>query len=214
MTYTFTRDTIKSFLINQTPFDQLSDSALEKLMAKLQPLRYRMGQALLVREKLPTQVIILYEGQARLLGYDPRTKMPVTLRILEPGTVVGWASLVRGIACETVTASTELIGFALPAADFLELLVQEPAFRIAFQDSCALIELFDVLGAQLLQQADGTADLKELASEIYPEAKVLKLAPGKQSTQQFDPDWVWLVSSGLITDFPVGSRLIPNNGHS
>ncbi|MGA7934415.1 MAG: cyclic nucleotide-binding domain-containing protein, partial [Kovacikia sp.] len=163
MTYTYTRDTIKSFLINQTPFDQLSDSALEKLMAKLQPLRYRMGQALLVREKLPTQVIILYEGQARLLGYDPRTKMPVTLRMLEPGTVVGWASLVRGIACETVTASTELIGFALPAADFLALLAQESAFRIAFQDSCAFIELFDVLGAQLLQQADGTADLKELA---------------------------------------------------
>jgi ATP-binding cassette, subfamily B, bacterial HlyB/CyaB len=213
MTYTYTRDTIKSFLINQTPFDQLSAAALEKLMAKLQPLRYRMGQALLVREKLPTQVIILYEGQARLLGYDPRTKMPVTLQILEPGTVVGWASLARGIACETVTASTELIGFALPADDFLDLLAQEPAFRIAFQDSCALIELFDVLGAQLLQQADGTADLKELATEIYSEAKVLSLPPGKHPTQQLDPDWVWLVSSGVITNYPVGSRLIPNHGH-
>jgi HlyB family type I secretion system ABC transporter len=213
MTYTYTRDTIKSFLINQTPFDQLSASALEKLMAKLQPLRYRMGQALLVREKLPTQVIILYEGQARLLGYDPRTNIPVTLQILEPGTVVGWASLARGIACETVTASTELVGFALPAADFLELLAQEPAFRVAFQDSCAPIELFDLLGAHLLQQADGTADLKELATEIYSEAKVLRLPTGKQPIPPLDPDWVWLVSSGVITNFPVGSRLIPNNGH-
>jgi len=43
------------------------------------------------------------------------------------------------------------------------------------------------LGAQLLQQADGTADLKELATEIYPETKVLSLPPGRQSTQQFDP---------------------------
>jgi ATP-binding cassette, subfamily B, bacterial HlyB/CyaB len=214
MTYTYTRDTIKSFLINQTPFDQLSAPALEKLMAKLQPLRYRMGQALLVREKLPTQVIILYEGQARLLGYDPRTNIPVTLHILEPGTVVGGTSLVRGIACETVTASTELIGFTLPANDFLELIAQEPAFRAAFQDSCALIELFDVLGAQLLQQADGTADLKELATKICSEAKVRILPPGKQSIQQFDPDWVWLVSSGAITNFLVGSRLIPNNGHA
>jgi ATP-binding cassette, subfamily B, bacterial HlyB/CyaB len=214
MTYTYTRDTIKSFLINQAPFDQLSASALEKLMAKLQPLRYRMGQALLVREKLPTQVIILYEGQARLLGYDPRTNIPVTLHILEPGTVVGGTGLVRGIACETVTASTELIGFALPAADFLELLAQEPAFRAAFQDSCALIELFDALGAQLLQQADGTADLKELSTEIYSEAEVRILPPGKQSTQPFDPNWVWLVSSGVITDFPVGSRFIPREGHA
>jgi ATP-binding cassette subfamily B protein len=213
MTYTYTRDTIKSFLINQTPFDQLSASALETLMAKLQPLRYRMGQALLVREKLPTQVIILYEGQARLLGYDPRTKMPVTLQILEPGAVVGWASLVRGIACETVTASTELIGFALSASDFLGLLAQEPAFRVAFQNPCALIELFDLLGAQLLEQADGTADLKELATKVYSEAKLLRLSPGKQPLPPLDPDWVWLVSSGVITNFPVGSRLIPNNGH-
>jgi HlyB family type I secretion system ABC transporter len=214
MTYTYTRETIKSFLINQTPFDQLSAAALEKLMAKLQPLRYRMGQALLVREKLPTQVIILYEGQARLLGYDPRTNIPVTLQILEPGTVVGWASLVRGIACETVTASTELIGFALSANDFLELLAQEPSFKAAFQDPCALIELFDVLGAQLLQQADGTADLKELATEIYSETKVRVLPAGKQPISPLDPDWVWLVSSGVIANFPVGSRLIPNNGHS
>ncbi len=213
-TRTYTRDAIKSFLVNHSPFDQLSVLALEQLIAKLQPLRYRMGQALLVREKLPTQVIIVYEGQARLLGYDPRTNIPATLQILEPGTVAGWASLARGIACETVTASTELIGFALPAADFLALLAQEPAFRVAFQDPCAFIELFDVLGTQLAQQADGTADLRELATEVYAEAKVLKLSPGRQSTQQFDPDWVWLVSSGLITDFPVGSRLIPDNGRS
>jgi ATP-binding cassette, subfamily B, bacterial HlyB/CyaB len=214
MTYTHTRDTIKSFLINQTPFDQLSASALEKLMTKLQPLRYRMGQALLVREKLPTQVIILYEGQARLLGYDPRTNIPVTLQILEPGTVIGWAGLVRGIACETVTASTELIGFALPAADFLALLTQESSFRLAFQDQCSLIELFDLLGAQLAQQADGTVDLKELATEIGSAVQVRILPTGRQSAQQLDPDWVWLVSSGVITNYPVGSRLIPNNGHS
>jgi ATP-binding cassette, subfamily B, bacterial HlyB/CyaB len=213
MTYTYTRDTIKSFLVNQTPFDQLSASALETLMAKLQPLRYRMGQALLVREKLPTQVIILYEGQARLLGYDPRTNIPVTLNILEPGTIVGGASLVRGIACETVTASTELIGFALSANDFLALLAQEPAFKAAFQDPCALIELFDLLGAQLLQQADGTADLKALATEIHSETKVRVLPAGKQPIPPLDPDWLWLVSSGVITNFPVGSRLISHNGH-
>ncbi len=213
-TRTYTREAIKSFLVNYSPFDQLSASALEQLIAKLQPLRYRMGQALLVREKLPTQVIIVYEGQARLLGYDPRTNIPATLEILEPGAVAGWAGLARGIACETVTASTELIGFALPSADFLALLALEPAFRVAFQDPCAFIELFDVLGAHLVQQADGTADLKELATEIHSEAKVLSLPPGKQSAQQLDPDWVWLVSSGMITNFPVGSRLSPHNGRS
>jgi len=50
-----------------------------------------MGQAILVRE-YAIQVSIIYEGQARLLGYDPRTQTLVTLKLLRPGEVLlGWS---------------------------------------------------------------------------------------------------------------------------
>jgi len=43
-----------------------------------------MGQPILLRETLPAFVAILYEGQARLLGYAPQTKVPETLQLLQP----------------------------------------------------------------------------------------------------------------------------------
>jgi ATP-binding cassette subfamily B protein len=61
------------------PFDRLPSDALQLLLQTAQPLRYRVGQPLLRREVLTQQVIVLLEGQARLLGYDPRTQQPVTL---------------------------------------------------------------------------------------------------------------------------------------
>ena len=59
------------------PFDQLPDAALKQLLQSAQPLKYRVGQPILRREVLTQQVVVVLEGQARLLGYDPRNQQPV-----------------------------------------------------------------------------------------------------------------------------------------
>lgn len=201
---------IQEFLTDLPPFNQLPSVVLERLVKKFQFLRYRMGQAILVQETMPTQIAILYQGQARLLGYDPRSQTPVTLKLLEAGELLGWVSLLREIPCETATASTETICLTLSAADFLALLKQEPSFAAAFQNRCALIEVFDLLGAELARRADGTTNLKELALTAWSEAVVLNyLPPGKIPPSQINPNLAWLVSGGTLADFPVGSRLIP-----
>lgn len=209
---TYTKSTIHEFLAGLSPFNQLSAIELERLAEKFQPLRYRMGQAILVREKVPAQVVILYQGQARLLGYDPRTPQgtPITLKLLEPGEVIGWAGMVRGVPCETAIASTEVVGLTLPASSFLTLLEQAPALAAAFRDRCGLIEVFDLLGAELARRADGTANLKELALKVWPEAVVLNLPPGKTPLHKIDPNLVWFVSGGNLANLPVGSRLALN----
>src|SRR4028118_1266241 len=98
--------TIQEFLAGISPFDQLSSAALLRLSTQCQLLRYRMGQAIVVRERMPAQVAILFEGQARLLGYDPRRPAPVTLKLLQPREIIGWVGLVRGGPCGTAIAST------------------------------------------------------------------------------------------------------------
>jgi len=75
MTYTTTN--IQEFLTGITPFNQLKPLALKKLLEKAQLYRYRMGQVILAREKMPAQISILYSGQVRLLGYEPQTQIPV-----------------------------------------------------------------------------------------------------------------------------------------
>ncbi|HEY9858180.1 MAG TPA: cyclic nucleotide-binding domain-containing protein, partial [Candidatus Obscuribacterales bacterium] len=105
--------TIRDFLAGRPPFDQMSTAGLSRLSEKCQLLRYRMGQAVVVREEMPSQVVIVYQGQLRLLGYHPQNQMVVTLKLLGPGEVVGWAGLVREVACETAIASTEAICITL-----------------------------------------------------------------------------------------------------
>lgn len=207
MTYTIVD--IQNFLAGTSPFDQLSAAVIEQLSEKFQLLRYRMGQAILVRETMPDKIAILYQGQARLLGYAPQSTAPVTLQLLKPGEILGVASLVRGVACETAIASTETICLTLPSSDFLALLELEPLLAALVSNRCALIEVFDLLGAELERRANGAANLKELAISACIEAVVLNLPPGKTPLHQLDPNRLWLVSGGSPTNFAVGSRLTP-----
>lgn len=107
------------------PFDKLDSTVLDGIVNKLEPLRYRMGQAILVKENLPARIAILYDGQARLLGYPPGAIAPQTLEKLEPGAIIGATSVIRGVPCETVIASTETVCLTLKVADFQELLEEE-----------------------------------------------------------------------------------------
>jgi HlyB family type I secretion system ABC transporter len=209
---TYTKTTIQDFLASVAPFDRLSPTALATLTEQCQLLRYRMGQAIVVRDKMPAQVNILYEGQARLLAYDPRTQRPVTLDLMQPGAVLGWIGLVRGVPCETAIASVETIALVLSAADFLALLDREPQIAAVFRDQCTPIETFDLLGAELHRRAIGDVVLKDLVLEAQHDAVVCHLPPGSTPTTQLESDRVWLVSGGgSIDQFPVGSRLTLKN---
>ncbi len=208
MTYTTTG--ISEFLASTPPFDSLSPATREQLSAKLQPLRYRMGQAIVVRESMPAHIAILYLGQARLLAYPPNESVPETLQLLKPGAVIGWASLVRGVACETAIASSESTCLTLQAADFWKLLEQETVFAQAFYNRCALIEVFDLLGAELDRRALCEEKLLDYACKAFVDAHILNLPPGKTPLQSLDSNLMWFLSGGAKTNFEVGSRLTSN----
>ncbi|MEQ8540174.1 MAG: peptidase domain-containing ABC transporter [Coleofasciculus sp. D1-CHI-01] len=207
---TYTKTTIQDFLADIIPFNQLEASTLTKLAGKSQLLRYRMGQPILVRDKMPSQISILYEGKARLLSYEQTTQKPVTLDLLKPGAILGWISMIRGIPCETAIASTEAVCLTIPTGQFLALMAQEPTATAAFQNQCSVIEAFELIGAELVRQASGIMNLKELAKNAYQDAQVRYLYPMTDATELLTPDRVWFVSGGsVVKDFPVGSRLTP-----
>lgn len=198
---------IQEFLASTSPFDRLEATVIQRLSEKFQLLRYRMGQVILVRETMPDKVAILYQGQARLLGYAPQAPAPETLQLLNPGEIFGWVSLVRGVPCETAIASKEAVCLTITATDFLELLELEPQFAAAFQNRCAIIEVFDLLGGVLEHRAKVAANLKELTMSAWQDAVVLNLPPGKTPLHSLDPNKVWLISGGARTNLAVGSRL-------
>ncbi|WP_445244051.1 peptidase domain-containing ABC transporter [Microcoleus sp. OTE_8_concoct_300] len=206
---------IQDFLAKTPPFDRLSQTALSALVAKCQLLGYRTGQPLFEREKMPTQVAIIYQGQARLLGFDQRSQRHVSLRLVQSKEILGWAGLLRGVPCETAIASTDVIAIVLPAEDFLSVLEKQPTFGEAFREHCSLSEVFELLSLELQRQADGTSNLKELTLQAWQDATVVNVPNGNKKTQdlakELDADRVWLVSSGVLGDFPTGSRFIVEN---
>ncbi|MCV3217120.1 peptidase domain-containing ABC transporter [Plectonema radiosum NIES-515] len=202
--------TIVEFLALIPPFDRLDPTSIERIAAKLEPLRYRMGQAILARETLPARVNILFQGKARLLGYSRSADAPETLELLEPGAIIGAASIVRGVLSETAIASTESICLTLKAADFLALLEFEPILKNAFCNKCSLIEIYDLLGAELERRGKVVDNLKSLALASLHHATVLNLPPGKTPLQQLDPNLLWLVSS-TCDNYQVGNAINPTD---
>ncbi|MDY7021571.1 MAG: cyclic nucleotide-binding domain-containing protein, partial [Cyanobacteriota bacterium] len=207
-TTTVSHTQIRSFLTETSPFDRLSEAALKSILPKCQLLGYRTGQPLFERDKMPTQVSIIYQGQARLLGYDFRTQRHLSLRLLGAGEVVGWAGLVRGIPCETAIASTDMICITLPAADFLQLIGREPSFGEAFRDHASVSEVFELLSQEVQQRANLAGNFKEFCLDVWPDAIVVNLLNGQKRVPDLaamlDPERVWLISSGSVGDFDTG----------
>ena len=208
---TYTQIDTQTFLAETSHFGQLSSHTLALWSQRFELLRYRMGQPILVREKLPTQLSIVYEGQVRLIGYDPRNNMPLSLKILNPGDMVGWEGLIRQVPCETVIASTDAIMLTLSAQDFEALLEAEPDWAATFRDRCGLVELFDLLGTEIQRQADGTSDLKAMALTLWPHAAVLNLPAGHHVLDKLDPQRLSLLSGGSAQHLTIGQRLFPDN---
>ncbi len=198
---------LESFLKDLPGFDQLSEAVLSAVAKEFQPLRYPMGRPLVSNRAMPQDLILIYQGQVRLLGYDPRTDTPVTLKLLGPGAAVGWISLVRHIPCETAIASVETVGLKLPAATFLELLRHEPSMAQVYEQQPSILEVFDVLGQQLLRRADGSTDLKNAAERALPESLIQTRPLRDISIDQLHPHLEWFVSGGSIPDIEIGQPL-------
>ncbi|MEM6426755.1 MAG: cyclic nucleotide-binding domain-containing protein, partial [Cyanobacteria bacterium P01_D01_bin.128] len=160
-------------ILSEVPaFRRLPDPQLQQLADKALPLRYRIGQPMLRRETLPHQIAVIVEGQARLIGYDPQSHSPITLKRLNRGELLGATGLLRGIPCETAIASTEVTCLTIPAQTFLSVLRHSSALQATVRDRCSVTEAFELMGYILQNQAEVSGDLRELANQISDSADV------------------------------------------
>ena len=210
MTQTTSQPQISDFLAQTAPFDRLKPESRRQLAAKAQLLRYRIGQPLLVREKMPAQISLIYQGQVRVLGYDSRNGHSTSLRLVGPGEVLGWISVVRDRPCETALASSETICVSINVNDFRDCLRQEQEFNRAVREHPSLTEVFELSSAELQRRADATADLKTLCYDLWSEAQIVDIPKGGSfEPSRLDPKLLWWVSRGELPDSHVGDRVYP-----
>ena len=205
-------DSFAKFIVKLEGFDKLPSEVVTNLLENIHPTRYRVGQRILGKEKVPSRVVIIYEGRVRLLSYDPRTQVPTTLKFLESGDVLGEIGILRELGCEIAIASSEVTCLTFDAGQYLHLLSRYPAFAQARKSRCHLLEIFDVLGMQKQIQANAAINLKELAQNALSSAQVYYLSPRTtqviQLEKELDSERIWFVSGGgKIRNFSLGSSL-------
>ena len=209
---TYIKNSFLEFVTTLEGFDRLPDAAIANLSEQVQAWRYRIGQKIIGKESLPEHITIIYEGQVRLLGYDPQTQLPITLKLLQPGEIIGEIGLLRDVACETAIASTEVVCLTLNASAYFSFLALYPAFADARKNRSYLVEVFDILSSYWKQQPLATLNFKEVAENALPQAKVHYLPPGATSFNQLDSERVWFLSGGgTVANFSPGDRIESDN---
>ena len=152
-------------------FSGLSEESLIQIQQTCVLLDYQPGQPLTRSNQIPSQVLLILSGQARLLvRHLQRTQ---TLRKVGPGELVGLASLVRAAGCESVTASTPVQALAVPDQAVLQLMQTEPSFRSFCQQTIWPAELFALLKHQSQDLAVEGAALRDLFDRLLADVQLV-----------------------------------------
>ena len=98
---------------------------------ELRPLKLGTGQPFHDRDHLPPGVLLIEQGQMRLLGLDQR-KEAFTLQRYGNGELVGAELLLRGVPGLSLAAASDVKGSLLPAEAFFQLLQEQPQLFKSF----------------------------------------------------------------------------------
>jgi len=139
--------------------------------------RYALGQSLCERRFIPSQILLIDSGSARLIGnHNQRLR---TLFKLEKGSFIGLASLLRGCPCEDVRAATEVVAYSLHDEQLLDLITTDQDIAKACQNHLWEAELADLLQRKLEESPRQTNSLTELLTELLPAAQMLDARDSK-----------------------------------
>ena len=201
--------TLSDALLAEHPaFRDLAPARLEQLAVQFQLRRFAVGQPLCHRSLVPGEVLLILEGEARLLVEEQGR--PATLAKLGPGDWVGLASFLRVKGCEEVAAARELQAAALADQDLLQLLQEEPSFRSWCATQLWHAELAALLEPVLASHPSARTGLRDLTQSMQGHARSLEptamAVGGVRANEQL------LAASNNLPQYPLGSLLDPAAG--
>ena len=161
-------------LLQHPAFKQLSEAGGKRLQDEGLGLKFELGQQLCEPTAIPARILILLKGRARLVGtHNGRL---TTVGKFGPGSVIGAASLLSGVACENVIASEEVLAWAIPDQLWSDLYGAEDSFRAWCDQQLWPQELFKVL--EVLEQG-----IEQVVREPLPVGEVHVLEHALESIQ-------------------------------
>ncbi|QPN67345.1 peptidase domain-containing ABC transporter [Synechococcus sp. CBW1006] len=194
-----------SSLQRHAAFQNLSSSGQRLLAEHAKLVRFRVGQGLTDGGILPAKVMVILQGQARLLGRE-QGRM-TTLSRLGPGDLVGVVSLLRGEPCESVSAATELLAACLDDQHILELHRTEPSFRQWCLETVWRAEVAALLDSHSHRQALNGSSVRDVLAQAIAEARSVPLTIPAIQALRAEGREIFLASLCADGGPPLSSRL-------
>jgi ATP-binding cassette subfamily B protein len=190
------------------PLQRLSDRGRAALRQRATIQRFGEGQMLSGAEAISDRVLVLLEGEARLLG--ERDRRPFTLERLGAGAIVGLASILRAEPCEAVSAATPILALAIPDALVLEWLTaaEEAPFREWAQHQLWTAEIHALLQRQEQLRGAGGFDpaaWRERLTALRPRCRAL--TPQERAGAALADDERLVLASANVPDLALGTPL-------
>jgi len=201
-------DSAPSQLPAHPAFAGLSHSRAERLQQQLSRRQFAVGDPLCLRGLIPSEILLLQSGTARLLVRDQGRLR--TAEKLGPGSFVGLASLLRAAPCEEVSAGSEVEALVLADSLILELLASEPSFAQWCGTNLFTAELAALLALLLEQHPQAGTSLQELLDQARPQARLV--APEPSALAALPIEFSLLAASHNLIDHPLGAALNPRQG--
>ena len=172
----------------------LPNHLLQRFHAEVQMRRYEIGQPMSFVKQLPSELLLILEGRARLMAREGERWL--TVKKLIPGSWVGLASLLRAGGCEEVSAAEPALTAAIP--DWLAIeLICDPGFYAAACGSVFSAEL--VMLMQTIQPLGATGGKGWLKALV--DAKVQPSSGSAEGGLVYagEGEEVWMASCNGIT---------------
>lgn len=117
-------------LIELDLFNSLDKEIVQNLCSDVELLEFSIGQVIIEKDIIPGKVLIVKEGEARLIGeIDDQI---TTLGKFGPGSILGLASILSGRCCENFISTGTLKAYSIDEKVILEQYNNE----IKFSDWC------------------------------------------------------------------------------
>lgn len=157
------------------PFQVLPRARREAVATRLEQRRYRTGELILRRDETSRDVHLLASGLVEAI--DDRSP-PEVVSTIEPGHYFGErAALFDKPRRITIRARGDVITYALPGKDFLDLVADEPVFAQALAQTLKVKQGIFLAYRKLFARLLGLVDRREfLLSDLLPAYRELRPA--------------------------------------
>jgi ATP-binding cassette, subfamily B, bacterial HlyB/CyaB len=204
---------IRNIIADIPLFAGIGQDKIAKLAKISSIVQYSIGKPVISKETVPDSFYILCSGKVRALYLDSSTGSVQTLRLLGPGDVFGWVTLMRGQPTEIITASEETLCLQIPSTSINAVVNEIPALFDKVvkvtdpSEICTLLELYyadDPAKERRIRDA-GFSGIKDLALHLFGSAEIVDTGFTRKIPEK---KLKWLVSRSNDAAYKPGSEYV------